>query len=693
MTSSAQWLNPVAFDELGGVARQIREDIIDMVFNAKSGHPGGSLSATDILTYLYFSEARLDPANPEWEDRDRFVLSKGHAAPLLYSALARRGFFDPAFLPTLRRLGSPLQGHPHFGSVPGIETSTGSLGQGGSVAVGMAIAGKISNKDFRVYTLWGDGELQEGLVWEAAMAAGHYKLDNLVGIVDWNGLQIDGPVADIMNPEPIDKKFEAFGWHTLTVDGHDFSALSAAFAEARATKGKPTLILCETRKGKGVSYMDGDGGWHGKAPDEALWRKAILELGGTPELISDTDMKALVAGAREAFGMSPEVSVSDMLPGLPKHKTASAVNVGASGKPSPSSEPGSSSGPGALSRPLASDATSSSADAALSDPYVIYAKDGKPDMGPATREAYGQTLAALAAENPDLIVMDADLSASTMTTFFKQAAPERFVNAGIAEANMTCMAGGVASCGKTVFISTFAMFAAGRSYEMAFNTIASSGFNVKIAATHAGLTVGEDGMSHQMLSDLSLMRTIPGLRVYAPADASEASAIIRYVAANPGPAYIRLGRAKTPVIFDASIDNPDYDPSKIRVLRQGGDVTLAACGMMVGAALEAAESLAARGVNARVLNISCVKPLDEDTLIKAAMETGAVVACEEHTTLGGMGGALAELLSQNCPVPVLRLGVEDDFGQSGTPGDLLKLYGLDGDKIADLAIKAISMKK
>ncbi|MCL2166156.1 MAG: transketolase [Clostridiales bacterium] len=649
MTAATQWTGKAEQGELAEIARQIREDVVDMVWNAKSGHPGGSLSAAEILTCLYFREMRIDPERPDWPDRDRFVLSKGHAAPVLYSALARRGYFDPAYLPTLRQLHSPLQGHPHFGSLPGIETSTGSLGQGGGVAVGMALAGKLDGKDYKVYTLWGDGELEEGLVWESAMAAGHYGLDNLIGIVDWNGLQIDGDITEVMNPEPIDAKFTAFGWHVETADGHDPADLCRALERAQTFKGKPSLVLCKTVKGKGVSFMEGEGGWHGKAPDEAQWRQAIGELGGEAMPISPDEMKALVAKACEA------IPHTELLAAAPDEgaKTASAKV----------------------------------------SPYVIYAKGGEVAQGPATREAYGSTLADLAESHPQLVVLDADLSKSTMTAEFKKVAPARFFNAGIAEANMTCMGGGIAAAGKTVFVSTFAMFAAGRSYEQILNTIAGSGFNVKIAATHAGLSVGEDGMSHQMLSDIALMRSVPGLQVLAPADAAEASAMIRYLADHPGPAYIRLGRAKAPVVFDSAIAGPDYDPGQIQILREGGDVTLAACGVMVGAALEAADALAAEGVSARVLNVSCIKPLDTATLIAAAKETGAVVTCEEHNVLGGLGAAVAEALSETCPVPVLRLGVQDQFGQSGVPGSLLKLYGLDKEHIASMAKKAIAMKE
>lgn len=262
------------------IAKDIRVDIIKAVHMAGSGHPGGSLSAADIVTALYFKEMRIDPQNPQMVGRDKFVLSKGHAAPVQYAALAERGFFPKEELWTLRQLGSHLQGHPNRDKVPGIEMSTGSLGQGFSVCVGMAMAGKLDHDPGRIYTLLGDGELQEGLIWEAAMAAGHYQLDNLCAIVDWNGLQIDGKNDDVMTVRPIDEKFKAFGFHVLVIDGHDFGQIFTAFDAARACKGKPTVIIAKTHKGHGVSFMEDEAGWHGKAPDAQQAQQAVKELGG-----------------------------------------------------------------------------------------------------------------------------------------------------------------------------------------------------------------------------------------------------------------------------------------------------------------------------------------------------------------------------------------------------------------------------
>ncbi len=264
--------------ELQKTANEVRKGIVTSVHSAKAGHPGGSLSAADIFTYLYFEEMNIDPAEPKKADRDRFVLSKGHTAPGLYSTLAQRGYFPVEDLKTLRHTGSYLQGHPDMKHIPGVDMSSGSLGQGISAAVGMAISAKLSGDDYRVYTLLGDGEIQEGQVWEASMLAGFRKLDNLVVIVDNNNLQIDGPISEVNSPYPIDKKFEAFNFHVITIDGNDFDQIDAAFKEARETKGMPTAIIARTVKGKGVSFMENQVGWHGAAPNDEQYAVAMADL-------------------------------------------------------------------------------------------------------------------------------------------------------------------------------------------------------------------------------------------------------------------------------------------------------------------------------------------------------------------------------------------------------------------------------
>jgi transketolase len=265
---------------LNEITRIIRKDIVSMIHGSKSGHPGGSLSAVEILTALYFDEMNVDPNNCKMEDRDRFVLSKGHAAPVLYATLAYKGYFDREELRGLRKIGKMLQGHPDMKGTPGVEMSTGSLGQGFSVACGMAMASKLDNAPWRVYTVLGDGEVQEGIVWEAAMSAAHYKLDNMVAFLDYNGLQIDGETSKVMNIGPIVDKFKAFGWNVIEIDGHDFDQIFAALDMAKETVEKPTMIVAKTVKGKGVSFMENEAGWHGTAPSDSDLEKALAELGG-----------------------------------------------------------------------------------------------------------------------------------------------------------------------------------------------------------------------------------------------------------------------------------------------------------------------------------------------------------------------------------------------------------------------------
>lgn len=274
-------MNESKKEELRAIAQKIRLGALECVYSANSGHPGGSLSIADILSYLYFEKMNVDPKDPKKDDRDRLVLSKGHTAPALYSALALKGFFSADLLKTFRKEGSILQGHPDMKNVPGVDISTGSLGLGISSACGMALSAKVSNKGYRVYTILGDGELEEGQVWEASMFAGHYKLDNLTAFVDFNGLQIDGKITEVMNPTPIDEKFKAFGWNVIVIDGHDFDAIEKAVADAEATKGMPTVIICKTVKGKGVSFMEDKAEWHGTAPNKEQYDIAVAEISAT----------------------------------------------------------------------------------------------------------------------------------------------------------------------------------------------------------------------------------------------------------------------------------------------------------------------------------------------------------------------------------------------------------------------------
>ena len=606
-------------NELRQRAREIRCDLVRMLAAAGSGHSGGSLSAVEIVTALYWHVLRIRPDEPAWPDRDRFVLSKGHAAPVLYAVLAERGFFPVAELQTLRKLGSRLQGHPDLRKVPGVEASTGSLGQGLSVGLGMALAGRLDRRSCRVYVLLGDGECEEGQVWEAAMAAAHYQAGNLTAIIDNNGLQIDGPVAEVLSPLPLPEKWRAFGWEVTEVDGHDPGALLQAFDWAAGVNGsKPKLIVAHTVKGKGISFMENQVDWHGKTPSPEQATCALKELG------SDWQ--------------EPET-----------------LNVGRGRQ---ENRPPACEQAGELS--LCQDQS-----------QEINIQQGREPI--ATRDAYGQTLVKLGGRIPNLVVLDADLSKSTKTGEFAKIYPDRFFDMGIAEQNLMGTAAGLALAGKISCASTFAVFATGRAFDQIRNTITYPGLNVKIVATHAGITVGEDGASHQAIEDIALMRVLPGMTVIVPADATETRKAVEAAVAMKGPVYIRLGRTAVPVLFG---DEYRFQIGKAVVLKQGTGAVVFACGIMVSEALKAAEQLAERGVSVAVVDVHTIKPLDADLIVDLARRTGAVVTAEEHSINGGLGSAVAEVLGERCPVPMLRLGVRDRFGESGKPAELLEAFGL-----------------
>lgn len=504
-------------------AAKIRRHIIEMTYEAGSGHPGGSLSATDIITTLYFHEMRYEPKNP---NRDRFILSKGHAAPAFYATLAEAGFIDKEELKTLRKTGSRLQGHPSSTFLPIVEISTGSLGQGLSVANGIALAGKLDKKDYRVYVLLGDGEMQEGQIWEAAMTAGHYKLDNLCAILDYNHLQIDGKVNEVMNIKPVEEKWQAFGWDTSVVDGHDFYKLIDGFDKARETKGKPTMIIAQTTKGKGVSFMENEVGWHGKAPNKEQRDKAISEINARLESVGMKErVELIVKRPPEHIGIPKEKTLYE----LPKFEKGEWIK---------------------------------------------------------TRVAYGETLAALGGAFPEIVVLDADLASSTQSKRFAKVFPKRFFNMGISEADMIGTAAGFATTGKKPFASTFAVFATGRVYDQIRNSIAYSNLPVVVAGSHGGLITGEDGASHIPLEDIALMRVLPNMAVINPSDAVEMAKTVEASLDYNGPIYIRMYRPELPVIHD---NNYKFEIGKGEILKEGEDIAVIATGDMVFRALEAAE--------------------------------------------------------------------------------------------------------
>ena len=571
--------------ELSKVCRQVRRDIITMTANAGSGHPGGSLSAVELMTSVFFNHMRVDPSNPHDPDRDRFVLSKGHAAPCYYAVLAAKGFISRDEYANFRQLHSILQGHPDAKKVPGVDASTGSLGQGVSIAVGMALGAKHLGKDTKVFALVGDGESQEGQIWEAYMAAAHYKLDNLTVIIDNNGLQIDGSNDQVMSLGDLGAKLRAFGFDLVELpDGNDLDAVEAALSKP-TMPGKPKAIL---------AHGQGQGRFvHGKS--SRLARQGAQRR-----------------AARSGFeGIGGLTNMADKI---------------------------------------------------------------------ATRQAYGEALIELVEKNDKVVVLDADLANATQTCKVAKAHPEKFYNFGIAEANMVDAAAGMSTMGLVPFCSTFAMFAAGRAYEQIRNSVAYPHFNVKICATHAGVSVGEDGGSHQCIEDLALMRVIPGMTVICPADANEAKAATMAIADFDGPVYMRLARLATPV-FEGDMVKP-FVLGKANVLREGKDVAIFATGLMVNESLMAAEALAKDGIDAAVINVHTIKPIDAECVTAWAEKCGRVITVEEHSVIGGLGDAVAGVLMGKVNCKFHKIGVNDQFGQSGKAADVLREYGLTADQIA-----------
>jgi transketolase len=544
------------------------------------GHPGASLSIVDLLTALYFEVMRVDPARPEWPERDRLVLSKGHGCIALYAALAHRGFFDREHLWTFRRAGSILQGHPDMRKTPGVDMTSGSLGHGLSAGVGLALAARARRGRSRTYVVLGDGELQEGLVWEAAMAAAKYALDTLVALVDCNGLQSSGRVDDVMPVEPLADKWRAFGWQVERIDGHDMRAIVAAIAAA-GSASKPTVILARTIKGKGVPYMEGDNRWHQATP--------------------------------AAIGPAP-ASV------LPHSMMASC------------------------------------------------------------RAAFGETVLQLFREGDDVMAVTSDTCSSMGLEVFAREAPDRHVEVGIAEQNLMTIAAGLAAGGRTVFAATYATFASMRAIEQIRTFLAYPRLPVVVVAGLGGLTGGIEGVAHLALEDIGMLRCIPDLVILNPADAIETRQLVRAAARAGGPVYIRLGRDDSPVICEGH-DEIGIGPGRI-LAEYGWDAALMTSGLITGEVLEAAQGLRDTGIACSVIEFPTLKPIDHDLILRAAARAPLLFAIEEHSVVGGLGSAVADVLSAATPVRLHRIGTNDTFLESGSPAELRAKYGLSAAAIA-----------
>ena len=485
MSMSSEQRGPrLSVDELRKAAEEMRAINMIDIFAAGSGHPGGTLSIMDIAAALYLRVLNHDPTDPAWPDRDRVFWSTGHKAPALYVALGKAGYFPLEDTVLLRQLGSGFEGHPNWLELPGVEISSGSLGQGLGVAVGNALAGRLLGRPYRVYCIMGDGEQQEGSVWEAAMAAGHYKLGNLCGIIDKNDLQIDGWVRDVMNVDPLAEKYRAFNWNVLEIDGHDMDKILEAFERARAQDHLPTLIIAHTVKGKGVPFMENEAGWHGVAPNREQFEKAIVDL-ATPS-VPRARVEALLARAAE-YEREVARKTRDALPAFSRDYWWNA-------------------GPAM-----------------------------KVDMDP-TRMGFGRGLEK-AGEDERVVTLHADISGSIRITDFEAKHPERkhrVFSVGIAEQNMMEVAAGLAKEGLIPVTGTYGVFASGRCWDQIRTTICYSNLNVKIAGAHGGISVGPDGATHQALEEISLMSILPNMHVLAPCDSLETERATRLQPARPG---------------------------------------------------------------------------------------------------------------------------------------------------------------
>ncbi|MGC2542899.1 MAG: transketolase, partial [Candidatus Sulfotelmatobacter sp.] len=466
-----------SIEQLKDAANLMRGYDLIALCAAGSGHAGGTLSVMDITAALYLKVANHDPQNPSWPDRDRIIWSTGHKAPSLYLGLAVAGFCPVEDVMTLRKLGSPYQGHPHWLKLPGVEVSTGSLGQGLSVAVGVALAAKLDGKHYKTFCLMGDGEQQEGQIWEAAMEAGHFHLDNLIGIIDCNRLQIDGWVKDVMNVEPLAAKYASFGWEVLRIDGHDMNQVVETFQQAKRVVGKPVVILADTVKGKGVSFMQNQAGWHGKAPNNEELTRGLNELG----LSQRIPVQQLLDKAKRY-----QAEVEQKLDtAMPKFSRDYWWNAG---------------------------------------------ETMKVKMEP-TRKGFGQSLA----ENGDderVVCLGLDISSSITISDFYSGKPERkkrWISMGIAEQSATSAAAGLAKEGKLPVLGTYATFAAARNLDQIRTSVCYGNFNVMIAGAHGGVSVGPDGATHQALEDLFAMEGLPNMSVVVPCDAEETRKATSYL--------------------------------------------------------------------------------------------------------------------------------------------------------------------
>lgn len=662
-SKSNKILKEYSIDELKERANYMRGLNLMSLCSARSGHSGGTLSMFDILSALYLKVARHDPKNPEWEDRDRVIWSAGHKAPALYVSLALSGYFPEKDTAKLRMLGSPLQGHPHRKELPGVEISSGSLGQGLSVAVGIALAAKLDKKDYKVYAITSDGEHQEGSMWEAIMEAANFKLNNLITILDLNRLQIDGWTKDVQCIDPVADKYKAFGWDVIDIDGHNMNEIVAAFEKAGKSTDKPTLILANTIKGKGVSFMEDEAGWHGKPPNHEELIKSLTELG-----LSDTfDLDAYFKIGTD-YQEKVEKKLTDNMPKFSRDFWWNKQDV------------------------------------------------MKSEMDP-TRKGMGRALDEYG-DDERIVCIGADISGSITISEFYKNHPERknrWFSVGVAEQSGTTVAAGLAKEGKIPVFGTYGVFSSARNLDQLRVSICYNDANVIIVGAHGGVSVGPDGATHQELESLFQICGLPNMNVGCPTDSVETKRMMKAMLFDiVGPKYIRFAREATPIVTD---EKTPFKFGTANVFRFRGeqanfkdafevkfssdykseneDLTIISNGPELAESLRAAWILKTDfNIETRVINMHTVKPLDREAILKAHAETKAIITAEEHQ-VGGLGNQIAGVVATGNSEKSIRfgmIGVKDRFGESGQSWQLVKEFELAAEFIADKAKGLLKLK-
>ena len=627
---------------------------------AGSGHSGGTLSIMDVAAALYLQVAKIDPKNPDWENRDRIVWSAGHKCPALYISLAMSGFFPIEETALLRKIDSKFQGHPHWLKLKGVEVSTGSLGQGFGLAVGMALAAKLNKQKHKVYVITGDGEWDEGSMWESAMEAGHYRLDNLIVLIDRNGLQIDGETEKVMKLDSLAEKLKSFGFRVYSANGHKMTGILQVFKKAKAVKGKPTAIIFKTIKGKGVSFMENAAAWHGKAPNDEELARALKELG----LEKKIDVKAFKAKAA-GYQKKMDKLINKMMPKF-NHN------------------------------------------------YWWNSQEKMKAMMEPTRFGFGRALAKSGADER-VVCLGLDISESVQISKFYDGFPERkqrFLSMGIAEQSATAAAGGLAREGKLPVLSTYGVFCSQRNADQMRTSICYGNLNVLFGGAHGGISVGPDGATHQALEEISVVGILPNMTLVVPADSVETERLTEHLLFKvKGPKYIRFAREATAIVSSKNTPLLLGKANVIRFRREAeifmeafetilGEkyksekerVTIVSCGPELAEAMRAAWILKQEyGLETRVINLHTIKPLDKETIIKAAKETKLVVTAEEHQK-GGLGNLVAGVIMEanlSKAIKFKMIGIEDRFGESGNSWELMKWFGLSAEFIAQKVVKSL----